>query len=67
MKIAKQKAGSYDASQKKPRTWHCGGSAPFKTEEEPTSSVGVRRARNAGAPAILDNFAPTVWKKEEKL
>jgi hypothetical protein len=36
-------------------------------EEQPNHSFSVRRAGNVGTPATLGNFAPTSWKKEEKL
>jgi hypothetical protein len=34
--------------------------------EEPTSIVGIREARDVGAPATLDSFAPTVGMETDR-
>jgi hypothetical protein len=46
------------------------GSAPSKTEEEPTCNFSVRRARSMGAPATPDSLILSVGmekKGEERL
>jgi hypothetical protein len=37
-----------------------------ETVEEPTRIVGVREARDVGAPAMLYSFAPPPQKKKKK-
>jgi hypothetical protein len=42
------------------------GSAPFKTEENPASSIGVRRAEHVGAPVIVGVMAHSVKERDER-
>jgi hypothetical protein len=42
------------------------GSAPSKTEKEPTSSFSTGGARNVGELATRDSFAPPFGGKKKK-
>jgi hypothetical protein len=63
--IAKQIAGSSVALQKNQELDIVEGSSPFKTEDEPTCGLGVRRGRNVGAPATQGSFAQAFGKKKK--